>query len=131
MKLRVLIAISALGLVVCSTGCQTVAYQSSERGAYRLARTFPYNTWETLVKKPIAETHKAVERGLEDLEIKPITSQVDKIAGTVDALFADHMDLEITLEAVSAELTRVRIRCGLHGDRERSVRLFEAIEKHF
>lgn len=120
----------ATACMVTSWGCRTASTGQAERSAYQLKRVRPYNTWEATVKSSIENAHKAVLKGLEDLGIEPITDRVDRLSGTVDALFADQMDLEIKLHNVAPELTRMRIRCGIVGHEQRTQQLFRAIEKH-
>jgi hypothetical protein len=48
-----------------------------------------------------------------------------------DGFLADGTDYEVRLEALGDAVTRMRVRRGMLGDRERSLQLFRAIEKHF
>lgn len=125
---------AALALTIAclgaSWGCRTISGEKKQPSVYRLKRVLPGNTWEATVAHSIKDTHNAILDGLEDLGIEPITNRVDRLSGTVDALFADQMDLEIKLHNVAPELTRVRIRCGIVGHEQRTEQLFRAIEKH-
>ncbi|MBT3381970.1 MAG: DUF3568 family protein [Lentisphaerae bacterium] len=126
---------AALGLIlacmVTGWGCRTLTGERTRPATtYQLKRVPPFNTWEATVTNSIEATHKAVLEGLEDLGIEPITNRVDKLSGTVDALFADQMDLEVKLHFVAPEMTRIRIRCGIVGHEQRTEQLFRAFEKH-
>ncbi len=118
----------ALGLALAAAlvaGCTTV--QSSGTKVYTLKRHL--NTWETIVGVSIEKAHKASVAGLADLSLKPVTSAVDKLTGLVDGTMADGTDYEIRLESMGESVTRIRVRCGMWGERERSAQLFRAIEK--
>ena len=128
MKRYALSFLVSLGMLLV-VGCQTTTYQTSSKGTYELKRKL--NAWQTLVNNPIEKAHAAVVAGLKDLKLNVITSQVDKISGVVDGVFADTSDFEVKLEAVSPELTRISIRCGVLGNRNRAEMLFQSIEKHF
>ncbi len=118
-------ALAALALTLALAGCATM--QSGGKTVYTLKRHV--NTWETVLAVPIDKAHKATVQGLGDLAIKPITSRVDRITGLVDGVLADGTDFEVRLEALGDEVTRIRLRCGMMGDRQRSAQLFRAIEE--
>ena len=128
-KNRLHLACIALVCAVFVAGCQTMrSYPSSARGTYELKRKLP-NRWEALVDQPVVKAHRATMAGLKDLNINAVTSQVDQISGMVEAVFGDGMDLEVKLESVAPNITRISIRCGMVGDRDRSRMVFSAIEK--
>lgn len=118
-----LVMVEALALVL-SAGCLT--FHSSGKDVYVLRRHL--NAWETTVAVPIEKAHKATAAGLSDLGLKPLTSRVDKLTGLTDGSMADGTYFEVRLEACGAALTRMRLRSGLLGDRERATQLFRAIE---
>ncbi len=122
------IVIPALGLLLAllSAGCQTWPAAGDQK--YPLRRRL--NAWETTVPLPIQTVHKAALAGLSDLDLQPITRRVDKLTGMVDGFLADGSDFEVYLESITETATRVRVRCGALGNRERSHRLFRAIESH-
>ena len=109
-------------------GCRTQVWSNDGRIVYQLNRQV--NQWQTYVQSPIAKTHEAFVSGLKDLEVKPLTNQVDKVSALVDGFFADEVSFDIRLETVAPSVTRVRIRCGLVGDEQRALLLFKAMEKH-
>ena len=119
-------------LLVCAVlplfaGCRTTVMSTDGKMYYPFERKINY--WETYMQKPLAEVHKGVVAGLKALEVKPITNQVDKVSATVDGIFADNMDFEVVLEAVAPGMTKVRIRCGITGDQQRTIILFKSFEK--
>ena len=130
MKTRLLFSVCVLGLLLAVTGCQCTSTLTLSKGTYQLTRKFPPNTWEALIQNPIVKTHEAVGAGLKDLGLIPITNRVDQVSGLVEATFADGVELEIVLLAVSPNLTRISIRCVIMGDRVRTETVFGAIEKH-
>ena len=131
MKKRSIALLTAILVLPFLSGCQTIQSTPATKYTYRLKRKIPMlNTWGTTVNASIGGTHKAVVRGFKDLDLQAITNQVDKIAGVVGTIFADGMDVEVKLEAVSSEATRISIRCGITGDQSRTELVFRAIEKH-
>jgi len=124
---RVVLAFGALLVTAFAAGCTT--WHTGTASTYTLKRSL--NSWETTVALPIEKAHKATVAGLNDLGLKPVTSRVDKLTGIADGFLADGTDFEVRLESRGDTVTRVRVRCGMLGDRERSIQLFRAIEKHF
>ena len=115
--------VGVLALVLCA-GC--VASHSNGKAVYTLRRNL--NAWETTVAVPIDRVHQATVAGLSDLKLKPVTSRVDKLTGLTEGSMADGTDFEVRLQALDAALTRIRVRCGMLGDRDRATQLFRAIE---
>jgi hypothetical protein len=115
--------VGALALVLCA-GC--VISHSNSKAVYTLRRHL--NAWETTVAVPIEKAHRATAAGLSDLGLKPVTSRVDKLSGLAAGSMADGTAFEVRLDAIDAAQTRIRVRSGLLGDRERSTQLFRAIE---
>jgi len=124
---RLFLSLAALLAVALAAGCTT--WHSGAASTYTLKRHL--NAWETTVALPIDKVHKATVAGLNDLGLKPVTSRVDKLTGFNDGFLADGTDFEVRLESLGETVTRVRVRCGMLGDQERSVQLFRAIEKRF
>jgi hypothetical protein len=122
--IRPLLALTeALALILCA-GC--VTSYSSGKPVYTLRRHL--NTWETTVAVPIEKAHKATVAGLSDLGLKPDTSRVDKLTGLADGSMADGTSFEVRLATLGDAQTRIRIRSGPLGNRERATQLFRAIE---
>ena len=121
---KLLLVLMILPLFV---GCRTTVMSADGKVFYPLERKINY--WETYIQKPLAEVHKAVVVGLKALEVKPITNQADKVSATVDGIFADNMDFEVVLESVAPAMTKIKIRCGITGDQQRSIILFKSFEK--
>jgi len=127
MNQRTVVA-SLVLVVVLASGCGTPG-GGAKVGSYPLRRS-KLIRWETVVNQPVETVHEAVLKGLDDLNLRPITRNVDKLTGLVDGVMADGMDFEISLSAVGSETTRVSIRCGMFGDAQRSRLIFSAVEKH-
>jgi len=127
---RPFVSFAVVSAVLLACGCATSSYTTTPKGTYQLKRVFPMNTWETVVNRPIAATHKATVAGFKDLGIAPITNRVDQVSGLVDGMFADNMDVEVKLEAIAPEMTRIRVRCGMVGDQGRTEAIFNAISKN-
>lgn len=121
---RFVLAMAGVLALILGAGC--VTSHSTGKATYALRRHL--NAWETTVAVPITKAHKATVAGLADLEIKPLTSRVDKLTGLVDGSLADATSFEVRLEATGDAQTRIRIRCGMLGDREQAVHVFRAIE---
>ena len=128
MRRTLVTLLSGCALLTMLTGCQSTVWSNEGETFYRLERHL--NSWQALVQASVPEVHDAVLAGLDDLNMTPITVEVDKVSGLVDGMFADGMDYEIKYEAVAPKLTRVSIRCGLIGDKERATMLFRNIERN-
>jgi len=116
------------GALIAVNGCQTMAWSEEKQTVYRLERHL--NAWRVMVQYSVPDVHKAVLAGLNDLQLRPITNQVDKVSGVVDGMFADNMDYEVKMESLAPRLTRISIKCGIFGNEERAKMLFNAIQKH-
>ena len=134
MKKTYTFAYIALGLLIPLSGCLTPKAAQAEGSHYQIRQKFPVkfpgNHSEVTVRGSVAKVHRAILAGLKDLKIRPITNRVDNITANVDALFADSSDLEINVETISPEMSKIIIRCGMLDDFERSRMVFQAIEKH-
>jgi hypothetical protein len=117
-----------LCLPLLLAGCLTTAVSTGSGETYRLRRHL--NTFEVDVGGKLLEIHNAVQNGLRDLEIAPITN-VDSFSSMTEAKFADQTDFTITLQASSPKVVKMKIRVGIKGDQARSEMLFKAIERHF
>ena len=117
--------VAILGLLSC-VGCSTIG--AGPKTTHALRRRL--NAWETVAAVPIEKAHKAAIAGLADLSLKPVNNRVDKITGLLDGFLADGTSFEVQLEALGETVTRMRVRCGMIGDRDRSNQLFRAIERH-
>ena len=124
---RRVLALALTLTVTLLTGCAT---WRAEPGATHTLKRY-LNVWQTTVALPIEEVHKATLAGLEDLGLSPVTRRADKLTGMADGFLADGTDFEVRLEAQGETVTKVRVRCGMLGDRTRSTQIFRAIEKHF
>jgi hypothetical protein len=120
----------ALTLALTATFLAGCATWRAEPGATHTLKRH-LNAWQTTVALPIEEVHKATLAGLDDLGLRPVSRRVDKLTGMADGLLADGTDFEVHLEAQGETVTKVRVRCGMFGDRARSAQIFRAIEKHF
>gem|GEM_PF-2379143 len=124
---RCVVAVAGLvSLVLC--GCQITSFQETDKGIYALERHF--NTWQATIEASVTQVHEAIEEGLKDLEIKPITSNADDIAAVVQGMFADGMEFTVKATAIAPKQSRISIRCGMIGDKVRAEMLFRAIEKN-
>lgn len=121
--LPVLVVI-ALGL----SGCGSLSQGTRDPSSLVLQRKM--NTWQSCVARPVDQTYRAVLAGLTDLGIRPQSNQVDQVSGSVRGTFADGMPFTIILSAEGLGITRISVRCGTLGDKERTQFLFDAFRKH-
>ena len=119
-------------LVLCLTACQATVGGSGGKSYYILKRslTMPHY-WEVMVHKGIKSMYDAVLAGIGDLGLDKHQSKVDELSGVVAGTFSDMTRFKIILSFESTSVTLMRIGVGVTGNKQLSVKLFEAIEKHF
>jgi hypothetical protein len=86
--------------------------------------------WETLraeLDQPISEVYYAARDAAEDLDLRPLRYGLDGIAAEIIALDAHHDMVNIRLNALPKARSRLTIRIGLFGDKNKSVVLFGEI----
>ncbi len=121
--------VAAVCILAGLTGCTTVVPAKDGKSAYQFNRRGIL--WEVFVQKPMADVYDATLAALKDLQVKPITSRIDKTSAMVDGVFADETDFEVTLEPVpGTAATKMHIRAGVMGGQARTMSLFRAIDAH-
>ncbi len=79
---------------------------------------------------PLPVVHTATIQALKGVQV-PVEKDVsDHLTARIESRFADGKRLWIDLDSLSETSTRISIRIGLLGDKERSHRLLRAIHRH-
>ena len=79
----------------------------------------------------LADAHKAAERAVKDLKFAVIKSQVDGLAGVIEARTASDQKVTIKTKQVAAKSTEVRIRVGLLGDEAASRQVLSRMQANY
>ena len=119
-------------LIILLGACKAHIGGTQGGGRYELKRslTMP-NYWEVVVEGEVRHVYNAVLSGIKDLGLNIQVSKVDSLSGVVEGSFSDKKRYNIKLSYESPGRTLMRINAGLTGEKNLSVHLFRAIEKHF
>ena len=114
-----------LTLAVAASGCWIVlAGAAGATGVYYMngvaEKSYPY---------AVEKTYDGVLAALKDGEITPYQKGFDATSGTIEATLADGKKLKIELKAMGDNVTRVRLRIGTFGDKDRSAEILAKIDK--
>ena len=123
----IVLFVLALSLI----SCQTAVNRSTGEGRYSLKRstTMP-NHWEVLVNGNVENVYKAVLKGIKDLGLRTYENRADSLSAVVTGSFADTTEYTIRLSYEAQDVTRMLIRVGYTGDKDRTVEIFKAVEKY-
>ena len=75
---------------------------------------------EQTLEARLADVHTASIRALEDISLPVIEDRADRISAHVRSAYPDSEPVVIDLAALGEHYTRVTVRVGLAGDRERA-----------
>ena len=110
--------------------CQTTSVGGTQtHNNYQLKRALNY--WEVMVPGNMAKIHGATVAGTKDLKLEVLNNSVGKVSAKVDGFFADQTEFAVKLFAESNGVIRMKLRAGVTGDKERTMQLFQAIERNF
>ena len=76
----------------------------------------------------IARAHQASILAIKDLKLPVIEERVNEVNGRVESCTARDEPIVITLEDLGGTHTRIKVRFGLAGDRDRAAALMNLIE---
>ena len=108
-------------VVLVQSGCAVLAAGAVGAGATAYLK----GELESSLSADIDEAHAAAEAAVDELELALISSRKDRLVAVVLARTADDKRVEITLDAVSPQLTKARIRVGVFGDETIALRMLE------
>jgi hypothetical protein len=84
---------------------------------------------ETTLGKPIPAVDKAARKALRDLKLIGIEGAVDELQGEIIARMATGKKVKIKLKAMSPEMTRIRIKVGVVGDKTLAEQIMRRIQR--
>ena len=82
---------------------------------------------EQTLNHPLGKVHAATLKALAALELPVQQDSADKLVAVVESRFADGKKVHIELAAEGEKRTRVRVRVGDLGDKERAQKVLQAI----
>jgi hypothetical protein len=129
MKTRIFLFLACGVLVLAVLGCETTV--TEEEGGEKVA-TYSYSQRELEVeyKRGIDQVYAAAQKALEDLELRGVSARQDQLTGRLVAEDAQENEVEILLEARGADETRATIQWGILGDKDKSIRVYRAINEN-
>jgi len=128
MRIRPLLAI-VLALPLATAGCPAVlvgAGAAAGAGALVWQRGWLRGN----IPEPAARVHRAARSALADFKITVESHSLTPKLGTVDATMPDGRRVVVETRPQGAKESQVRIRVGIWGDQEMSLRIYEQIKKH-
>lgn len=119
-----------MAFLVMTCGC--AALIAAVAGAGVGVATYAYMTGDLKIEYPIPyETvWDATEKALEDLQIEVEETTKDGISGDIKAKRANDTPVRIKVKREAPEVTIVKIRTGVFGNKEKSIVIMEAIDKY-
>jgi hypothetical protein len=125
--------IAELGIVMLAalsaTGCfWLVAGAAVGAGAY----AYRGNRLEANKEVPVEKLHKASLAALEDLEMRLVRENVDKLTGSIEAETAQNKQVVININMVSETQSTLTIRVGtgfLGEEKNQASMIYNAIDK--
>lgn len=80
--------------------------------------------------EPIERVQRAAKAALGDLNATVVSEELKGKTGMVDATMPDGRRVVVETRLLGPKDTQVRIRVGIWGDQDASLRLFEQMKKH-
>jgi len=85
---------------------------------------------EQTLNADVAKCHRAAEQTLADLKLRVIENRVDAVTAHLESRYADSKRVWIDMEAVGSGSTKVTVRVGVVGDKDRSLAILDGIKRH-
>lgn len=82
------------------------------------------------VRYSLPAVHGATLQAFKGFQLPVEKDVMDTLTARMESRFADGQRLWLALDSLSETSTRISIRCGVFGDKERSHRLLKAIHTH-
>jgi hypothetical protein len=117
----------ALGLLAC-TGCQVVLLAGAAAAGAGAAIWHGGKLVQT-VEAPLQVTYEAALDALEEDGLPIIEQRADSVTAHIESEYADDKHVWIDMEAVGDTHTEVKVRVGLVGDKDRSLRILDGIKE--
>ena len=121
---RATLILVILPLVVSLSGCIAAAVAAGATGVYYIKgaaeKTYPYD---------VEKVYNATLAALADADIQAYQKSADATVAKIEATLADGKRLIIDVETAATGMSKVRIRIGTFGDKDRSQFIFSKIDK--
>lgn len=115
---------SLLALVLATSGCLAVAAGAGAGAAVAYVR----GQLETTIASNYEATVTATNRAIQQLGFAKVSERKDSLIDLITVRNAADKKIEIRLENLARELTRVRIRVGVFGDESLSLAVLDKIK---
>jgi hypothetical protein len=128
MKSKLYPVVAALmGLLMMAYGCAVVG------GAAAGAGTYAWSTGKLSFNTPhgVTPAHDAVLAAFNQSNITVVKDEVSTLGGTIKGVTTETGEnVTIDLEPMGADVTKVDVRVGFFGDRGRSEKIAESIQRN-
>lgn len=115
--------------LILSTGCVAAVAVGAGAGAGGYA--WLKGELQRVYEVPMGQAAAASKNGLRALEFVNVQVQKDALEGRVTALMADGTKVRVRLKKLSSNTTKISVRVGAVGNRQRSELIHEKISQHF
>ncbi len=85
---------------------------------------------EQTLEAPLADVHEACVRALQDIMLPAIEDRADRISAHLKSAYPDGEPVWIDLTALGKRHTRVTVRVGLAGERQRAAYVLSRIKEY-
>jgi hypothetical protein len=121
-----LIAAALLASVAVHAGCMAVAAGAGAGAAVAYVR----GDLDTMLGAGLERSSRAVERAIADLQFARISDRRDALQASFVARTANDRKIELYLEQISEEATRLKIRVGTFGEDSLQNEILVRIKSH-
>jgi len=120
------LAMLSVGLAAATSGCFLALLAGGAAGAG--AAIYYEGYLEQTLAAPVEKCHNAARAALKDIKLQVPVDKLDARTGHLESEYADGKHVWIDLESQGASLTRVKIRVGRVGDKERSAEILDKMK---
>lgn len=121
---RVGLCLLVVAMALSLSGCILLVAGAAAGGVVYIKgvaeKTYPHS---------VENVYNATLAGLKDANIGIYSKGYDATSGSIEAVLADGKKVKITLKAEGDSVTKIGIRIGTWGDKDRSMYIFEKIDK--
>lgn len=116
-------AIVAIGMALLS-GCQSIPLD----GTGKNIGVYNYGEFQGLYNTTAPTVAKATRDAVKQLGLIEVAANDDKFDSVIIARDAEDLKVQIKVEEANSLQTRISIRWGSGGDRNKSIQLYQAVE---
>lgn len=121
-------AAAVVAVALLASGCQLLLLGGAA-GAGAGAASYYLGKLEKTVGYDVPETHEAAVSALKSMEMPIMQDRSDRISAHVESEFADGKPVWIDIEASGENDSRITVRVGYVGDKDRAMRILDAMEE--